>query len=444
MPLPVAAPSGAWHVLGWLCSCSQFFLFGIFGLWRLLSWPRERDEAKLWASPVSGGTAASWDLHRCKILGVGMASRGGCFSASAYFGTLDFFSECPGWRWCADDGGVCDCPGGNVLFAATTHNGNTPVGNFSDAGGISHYIVRDALQPVKCTLGQGHVSSFWGDLKPGEKKSCFCLPRQLSDVIRSFGTIPGAVDSTLLEMAGRAFASEAAATSAGSRSLKAATLDGNRDADSRALVGGLGIFEEKWMVPDGHCPEREGLVRLDWHADAAVFLPWALVEVDDQEDFAANSPASSLRCAFSYGAEAASREEQSTAALQLYDKWKEQEDKAVACYIRVGGECGNKACAVALEDIHQFGKENIGSRTAIFVIAYIAAFVCGCVPYFLIGWIAYCAYTWQSEKRRRRAENSDSDSIHDCSPCCEENRRERLSDSSPERGSSSEEDDEDG
>lgn len=364
-------------------------MLGYFGAVRVMDWPRQREEAKVWAAPGKGGSPAIWDLRKCKVLGVGIASRGGCWRQAPesnfwYTPEPAYFSECPGLRWCADEGSTCYCPDGDVLFAATQHNGNLPVGDLTN---VAHL----GAGPVKCLAAPG--SSFTKDPLPGERKSCFCTPKRLKDQLLKYSDPVEPADGACRERADRAFQLEAAAPVAARRKLAAAGDRGSAAGGLRAVglhVGDLaaspvldsfGGTEQKWMLPDGRCSSNSFDM---YESDYPVFLPWALVEEQPTpiESGAPSGNASAaqeprLRCAFSYGADAASREELDGAKL-LYKKWSKQESETVPCYVRLGGECGDSGCAVALEDIHEFGQEDTAAREMYYLFGYIVAMIIGC------------------------------------------------------------------
>lgn len=376
------------------CCLISLFSLGWHGARSVMDWPRQREEAQLWASPADAGVSAKWEERRCKILGSGIANRGGCWRENPeginrvlnFWSRPDpaFFSECGGLRWCADEHGTCDCPGGDVTYAAAKFSGNLPAAGHSE-------VVRGGTEPVKCWTGAG--SPFATDPAPGSSKHCFCTPAPFAALARKYGGLDEKCSGD--DDADSVYRLEAADPAAKARKLVGESAEDDAEelgtlADRSSSADDPGkasseAVQQKWMLPDGRCDSASITNMFD--ADFPVFLPWALVEErlpPDSSEAGADGTASAsreprLRCAFSYGAAAASREEQD-GAKQLYAKWSSLENATLPCYVRVGGWSADRGCAVALEKVTAFGAEDIAAREMAYLFGDIVAIVLSCLP----------------------------------------------------------------
>mmetsp|Transcript_126070 Transcript_126070/g.315013 ORF Transcript_126070/g.315013 Transcript_126070/m.315013 type:complete len:407 (-) Transcript_126070:90-1310(-) len=335
------------------CCCISLLIFGVIGLTATIAWSGQQGEAQAWGVPNA------WKTQQCKVHSVGVSRRGGCWMSSPHHAwgadpDPSFFSECPGWHWCANEGQTCeDCNGGDVLFAAASFAGTVPVGNQSA-------VLQKVDGPVVCS-----ADTFGSDPMPQHTKFCFCKPASITELLHAKGPLePEGTNCTSL--ANDAFDLEARGIKQ-SRRLGLSTSDQQLGSGVTIAVppeslmreatgaspsnAAVTLAQQKWQLPDGHCNYR---FWMQFNGEYQVYLPWALVEVQDEGS-------SKLRCAYSYGAEVASREEWDQ-AHKFYKAWKAKESSDMACYVREHGVCGLTGCAVALERPVDMGSQDITSR----------------------------------------------------------------------------------
>lgn len=347
-----------------LCCLIALLTFGYIGILSVRSYAASVSDADFWGSPPFG---VEWVAGSCKVHDTGISNRGGCWEKSPGSGQLSWsdavtggFSECPGWQWCADEGGSCDdCDGGDVMYSGALFANTLPlnllssnlnVALFDDMtladAAVNHVpsdsstfqILKNVDGPVECTHGAG--KPFQTDPWPGQTKACFCLPRRLKDVVTITGPIdPNPKDGLkdgCMGKANSAYVSEASLTAH-------RRLFESKAAPENVTANGL------WALTSGHC--RRGVLADTYMYDYNyhVYLNWALVEV--QEDSPGqNSLASKLRCAYTYGAPMASYEDKFYRYSGIYHDWKSKIGQVVPCHVRKGGIIGESQCAVALKD----------------------------------------------------------------------------------------------
>jgi len=391
-----------------LCIVSMVTL-GVGGLVQILDWPNQRNRAQIWAHPEDADLRVRWQPRQCKVLQAGIAKRGGCWRSSPdehswwRWSTLPsdppYFSECGGVHWCANEGGECDCPGGNVRYGEADQDGTVPARKGIHANNISG--------SVSCSHGPG--LPFALDPAPHQPKYCFCTPattlrwreiyesNQFGDqFIASLGQLekdPASEDAVCQAIQKQAFQKEAVATwKKGAKPklrhynetvyARRLAMD-DREATETGQEGRIHIpsevlaanKEEKWELPKGHCKSGFNSAFDFLDQDYQVFLPWALVAMDVQD---MGRP--KLRCASESGSEVASLEEPKK-ALAMYRRWKAMINKTVDCAERVGGESGSTGCVVALsEDIGKFGSEYIARKELVYALLYICVILLSFCP----------------------------------------------------------------
>ncbi|CAE8622119.1 unnamed protein product [Polarella glacialis] len=135
---------------------------------------------------------------------------------------------------------------------------------------------------------------------PGASKMCFCTPGSTLSLIKKKAPIqPTGIDC--VQLGDTAFDMEGVRAGRGQRRLHEGEM---------LRVNLSSHFMGKWPIEDGFCgPPADSqfvsLVDPYHHYKQNVFLPWALVVVE------AAGELPHLRCAYSYGAALASREEAS-------------------------------------------------------------------------------------------------------------------------------------
>eukprot|EP00931_Biecheleriopsis_adriatica_P087941 TRINITY_DN62342_c0_g1_i1.p1 TRINITY_DN62342_c0_g1~~TRINITY_DN62342_c0_g1_i1.p1 ORF type:complete len:430 (-),score=61.32 TRINITY_DN62342_c0_g1_i1:72-1361(-) len=377
-----------------LCCALSIFICGYIAWQNYANLPGQVQASKLWAHPQNG---AEWVEGTCKVLRTGIASQGGCWEPAPkqqmniWQTELNRdpdlpaeFSVCPGLHWCADEGGTCEkCEGGDVLYAGTLFHGNMPIDHTAAGESVRETLLQakhptgkgtmlhNVNGPVQCSHGDG--AQFPEDPMPGQRKSCFCTPKEVVDLVKEKGPIhpDGESGQTCQGIANQAFTSETK-----SRRL--------REMISQEA---LNTTSQLWMYPEGYCrPEDVSNILVSdmysFNTGYWVYLNWALVEVKNPGE--PEQP--KLRCASEFGAPFASREDNDW-VKEIYKKYRSYADSetTIPCYIRKGGMCGDSSCAVALTNPSELYEKPPPFGPILPVVLMIL----GCCPFCLL--CAFCA-----------------------------------------------------
>jgi len=288
--------------------------------------PARVDRAAAWSSP------AFWDSSTCSVLNAGVAYRGACQRDTHFAPGAGKYSECPGYTKCADEGGDCECVG-TVVLAAGKYG-------FLD---IPDFVRPSAELTGQAGLTKCDVKSFSHDPLPGTAKACFCLPAAVADIVKEKGPLDAERcrdegDRAYWEASSPALLAEKMADEDEDELVETPMEEVNNSLLSKSCL---------LELPDGFDNRRRGGCR-------TVYLPWALVEVTATDAFGAPKGTGKLRCAYEYGADVVSREQ--------------EVDPTEKAYVELSGFVGNSrscdvrgSCAVALNPVRKLAKDQESS-----------------------------------------------------------------------------------
>jgi len=320
-------------------------------------------------------TGGTWMDDTCEVLAAGVASRGRCPSATAASLGIDSYSVCPGWTKCSDEGGQCMCSGDVAYGSGLYYRGDSP----DWKGTLRKESVKG---PINCTN-----AAFGSDPAPYTNKYCWCLSSARLDLIAQ--TKAGPVDSQRCELEG-----DAAYTRAADSSILTAEEgdpirlssgfseahggltnpmsefdelieeDQEKDVEDEALPGQVELLE----TGDGYDNRRRGGCK-------SVYSPWALVKVS--AGVFTVGERTRLRCAYSYGAETVSREEEEKPTQSRYRTWEQATGSEIPC-------TAHDDCTIALTPLESITRDEIAKTQkawewswSILLVAFMVSTVSG-------------------------------------------------------------------
>lgn len=299
----------------------------------------------------------NWKPHSCRVLQSGLSNRGACPSGDdsgvGVPGNYLKYTECPGWDFCAQEDQPCECTGEVMLSKGMYGLQYVP-----DMIQGHHEIIKNVTGTTQCSL-----SVFDRDPMPGFPKACWCLRQLVANVVRAKGPLDAA---QCLNIANTAF--EAAGTNADTAAqslVEEQSNDGERGAENNVagLKSGLSLLG----LPDGfYIPPNTrggGCEPQDF-----VYLPWAMVEVIDDQD----PTVKSLRCAYTYGADAASRVDNAPEAWTIYQRYEGAIGSEISCELR-------DDCTVATEPLQNLLSDEQRSNDSSWWLVKVLSVIAACI-----------------------------------------------------------------
>ncbi|CAE8717672.1 unnamed protein product [Polarella glacialis] len=256
------------------------------------------------------------------------------------------FSECPGTSWCADEGGKCLCLG-VVRYAAA-----------------KYATTEDVLGDQIVVLDRIHGRNV-------QKHEC--ATRANAD----YGPTDGR------RLAGKQGLQTSEVRAPGQLKTKT-TTNTNNNANNNTNKNNNWTEEVAKAViqqPDSALLELRGKDE-SGNACFQLYLPWALVEIDGE-----------LRCAYEFGAQAASlRDASPDGPNGIIDERKlRSRSGTLQCFARTEGEAAEGICAVALQPLQDLIR-GVDARIEVYWLLII-----GCGLAFLFCWMPSCWFLFFKE-----------------------------------------------
>jgi len=334
--------------------------------------------ANAWTRP------GAWVDDTCKVLAVGIASRGRCYADDAASLGIDSYSVCPGWTQCSAEEGQCKCSGDVAFGSGLYGRGDSP-----DWKGTVRKQGIDGS--INCTS-----VAFGSDPAPYIPKYCWCLSSARLDLIAQSKV--GSVDQQRCELEGdRAYTRVADRSTVAAEEVDPIRLSSGFSEAHRGSINPTPEFDAE-LIEDKENEEKDeadeslpGQIELLETGDGydnrrrggckSVYSPWALVKVS-AGDFAAGER-TRLRCAYSYGAEILSREEQKDTAESLYQSW---EQAATGMEIPC---TAHDDCTIALSPLESLARDEGVKTQNAWTTAWQGLFV-ACMVSTVSGIVAVC------------------------------------------------------